>query len=392
MTVVEIALFLTLLGWIAFAVNAIRQTLAMNLPRYENTLFAGGFPAISLLVTARNEQDCIADTIIRLQAIEYAGELQFVVINDRSNDNTGTILDTIAATDKRIVPVHITSLPDGWLGKVHALQQGLQHATGDLILCTDADVLFRKESLTTIVTIVQKEALDHIALIPSSVSRSGFVQLTTAAFGSLFIQAIKVKTLNAGGDAFGGVGAFNLIRRELLERIGGFEPLKMEVIDDVGLGFLAKKYGGNSRLYSSNGLLSLEWYSSLGEMLRGFEKNLFAAFGHYRYSLMALYVFVLSAMILTPYIAAAISGNIYTVIAVLLVCHIIPGLSALLFRRTMPLLWWIPFCLPLGYIFMLIAMIRSAALFATRGGVMWRDSFYPAAKVRNGQVVRLKPW
>ncbi len=77
-----------------------------------------------------------------------------------------------------------------------------------------------------------------------------------------------------------GIGAFNLVKRSAFEKTPGFAWLRMEVIDDVGLGLMLKRSGFRTHALNGLGAVELNWYSSLWEMIKGLEKNLFPALGH----------------------------------------------------------------------------------------------------------------
>src|SRR5215467_12116393 len=82
-------------------------------------------PRVSLLLAARDEEEKLPEALATLVAIDYP-QLGIVAVNDRSRDSTGRILDEAAACDLRVKAVHIKELPDGWLGKPHALQRAYE--------------------------------------------------------------------------------------------------------------------------------------------------------------------------------------------------------------------------------------------------------------------------
>ena len=95
-------------------------------------------PAVSIVVAARNEQRHIRNALQTLRQLDYP-DFELVVVNDRSEDATGTILAELAAETPRLSVVEVRELPPGWLGKNHALWLGSQAARGELLLFTDAD-------------------------------------------------------------------------------------------------------------------------------------------------------------------------------------------------------------------------------------------------------------
>ena len=97
------------------------------------------WPRLSIVIPACNEAPAIQGAVESILAQDYPN-LEIVLIDDRSTDETGVIIDRLAASDFRILRIHVTRLPDGWLGKVHALCRGAEASTGEWMLLTDADV------------------------------------------------------------------------------------------------------------------------------------------------------------------------------------------------------------------------------------------------------------
>src|SRR5581483_5981911 len=109
---------------------------------------------VSVIVPARNEAEHIEAALLSLLQLDYP-DYEVIAVDDRSDDATGTIMDRLGAqwrergeaSHHRLKVLHIEELPPGWLGKVHAMWQAAQHATGEWLLFTDADVLFRADAL-----------------------------------------------------------------------------------------------------------------------------------------------------------------------------------------------------------------------------------------------------
>ena len=103
-------------------------------------------PRVSIIVAARNEERNIQSALQSLLTIEYPS-LQLIVVNDRSQDRTGEILAGMVQDHSLLKIVQIDELPEGWLGKNHALWQGVQQADGELLLFTDADVVMLPDTM-----------------------------------------------------------------------------------------------------------------------------------------------------------------------------------------------------------------------------------------------------
>jgi cellulose synthase/poly-beta-1,6-N-acetylglucosamine synthase-like glycosyltransferase len=122
-------------------------------------------PRVSIIVPARNEAPHVEAALRSVLNLDYPNYEVFVV-NDRSTDATGEIIDRIAASHPGAPPLHvlhITDLPPGWLGKPHAMWLSAQQAAGDWLLFTDADVSFRPDCLRRAIAYAERERADHLA-------------------------------------------------------------------------------------------------------------------------------------------------------------------------------------------------------------------------------------
>jgi chlorobactene glucosyltransferase len=86
-------------------------------------------PLVSIILPARDEGDHIERCARSLLAQDYPN-FEVIAVNDRSEDDTGPILDRLAEADRRLTVVHSAPLPSGWMGKAHAIVQGYQVARG----------------------------------------------------------------------------------------------------------------------------------------------------------------------------------------------------------------------------------------------------------------------
>ena len=238
---------------------------------------ASDAPLVSVLVPARNEQDrVLADCIRSILAQDY-GRFEVIAVNDRSTDGTGAILETLARDDDRLLVIEGEELPAGWLGKPYAMQQALNHARGEWILATDADMIFDKAALRTALDRTVKEKGDAMTLIPHFEAGSFWerVMIPTWAWVllmfTLFYRISNPKTQGAVG-----IGGFFLMRRAVLERVGGYEALKDEVMEDVRLAEMIKRSGARLFTEHAPNLLSTRMYRNFGEMWECSTKNWFS--------------------------------------------------------------------------------------------------------------------
>ncbi len=263
------------------------------------------WPPLSIIIPACNEAAHLASAVTTLTRQDYP-DLEIILVNDRSTDGTAEVIDRLAKADSRVRAIHVTSLPAGWLGKVHALQRGVEMARGEWLLFTDADIHFSEGALRQVIAVAIRQGADHLTLIPHIVQSGFWLAVAVRAFGLLFLLTTRAAGVNRpGSNSFVGIGAFNLVKAEMFRRTAGFEWLRLETVDDVGLGMMIKRAGGASRVAIAYDELSVRWYESVPAMFKGLEKNLFGLGSQYRWWLMLLQVATIWTLVAAPVAAAA---------------------------------------------------------------------------------------
>ncbi|MBI4820248.1 MAG: glycosyltransferase [Deltaproteobacteria bacterium] len=345
------------------------------------------WPKLSIVVPACNEGETLGPALTTLRALDYPN-LEIVLIDDRSTDRTGQIMDEAREVDSRLTVIHLDRLPEGWLGKVHALDVGTKASSGEIILFTDADVVFARDALTRAVSYFEHRGLDHLCVVPDITSRS-FVASTmiATALRGIALSQRPWNTENPKKKETIGGGAFNMVRRSFFEGTPGFEWLRLEVADDIGLAHLMKQSGGKPSVLIAGGLVAVEWYSSVWGAIRGMEKNGFAQIARYSLArgllLAALMVGVGSA----PFLAMAHPFDWVRIAGV--TALLVGAANGVLLSRWMktPLLPQL-LASPVGDFLLAFLIVRSTVLGVARGGLIWRGTVYPTAELRKG--VRIK--
>ena len=340
-------------------------------------------PRLSVIIAARNEAQTIENALKSVLAQNYPN-LEIILVNDRSNDGTDKILQKLAEKDPRVLIHHVEELPPGWLGKVNAMQQGFGKSTGVWLLFTDADVHFQEESLERIIDVAERSSVDYLCVVPEVQARQRLLKaLYTVSLSGFFLatRIWEVKNQNS----FVGVGACGLVRRSLLSQSPGLPWLKMEVVDDLALAQLAWQAGGKLDVYWGRECLGVEWYPSMGDLIRGLEKNLFAG-AQYQYWRALLGIIGILFVAVAPWLSI-FSGNWLL------------GLTAVGAFSGYWLAWisgdkaqgvgWLERLIsPLLLFVIAWALARSTFITWLQGGIKWRETFYSIAELRRGQ--RLK--
>jgi hypothetical protein len=183
-----------------------------------------------------------------------------------------------------------------------------------------------------------------------------------------------------------GVGAFNLMRRATYEKVGGWERLRMEVLEDVRMGFLIKQAGFAMRVAQGRNLVRIRWAHGAWGVVTNLTKNVFAAF-RFRLGLMVAGTVGTAILCLLPF-AGLVLGLAWDRAWLWPSLVSITALAALYWRYrrfadpdgAVTLLWLLAF--PAAALVFVYAMVRSTVLTLVRGGVVWRGTFYPLRELR----------
>jgi len=214
---------------------------------------AGGWPAVGVVIPARDEAESIADCLRSLLAQDYPGPMRIVLVDDNSTDGTGDIGRALGAAwdGDRLTVLSGAPRPAGWSGKLWAVAQGVAEARrlcpgeeGFFLLC-DADITHAPPHLTTLVAKALADGLDQVSEMVELNCESPAERLLVPAFVFFFQLLYPFGQVNIPGHRVAAAaGGTVLIRRTALARIGGIESLRGALIDDVTLATRVKRSGG----------------------------------------------------------------------------------------------------------------------------------------------------
>ena len=347
---------------------------------------------LSVIVPARNEGTEVALGLRSLLASQQV-DLEVIAVDDRSTDETGSVMDELRAPDHegsavRYIVEHVHDLPDGWLGKPHAMARGVARATGNWLLFTDADVVYAPETLSRSLAYLEAEQADHLLVVPTVVARSSGEAMMLPFLHVMSIwgpRLWRVADPKSPQDSVG-VGAFNLMRRSVYESVGGWERLRMEVIEDLRMGYLIKRAGFASRAVTGRNLVRIRWAHGAWGVIANLTKNVFSAF-RFRTRFMIGGTIGVAVLCLLPF-AGLVVGLMWDRAWLWPSMLSIASLLALYWRYRrfadpngpLTVLWLV--CFPVASLLFLYAMVQSTVLTLVRGGVVWRGTFYPLHELR----------
>jgi glycosyltransferase involved in cell wall biosynthesis len=340
----------------------------------------GGPIRCSVVIAARDEEARIEQTIRHLLA-QRGVEAEFIVVDDRSTDRTNEILQGLAQQDARLHVKRVDVLPDGWLGKCYACHVGAGKVTSDWILFTDADCWLKPDVIARAVRLAERDGADHVTMAPGTVLEGPGVR----AWHLLFLTSLLNWFSGVNRDrpkSYLGIGAFNLVRAAAYRQCGGYEALRLTVVDDVKLGLLLRRAGKRTRAFLGVDDVECHWGTTLRSMVKIMEKNYFAVID-FRLGLAAA--------------GSAIVILVFCILMAGLLTRTVPGLVVALspFSLTLPgvilarrLGWSWPCAVYMPFMFpvFLYALLNSTVMTLRQGGIRWRDTFYPLGTLRAGNV------
>ncbi len=345
-----------------------------------------GNPGVSIIVPACTEEETIEQGLTQLLSLDYEN-YEIIAVDDRSTDRTGQIMDRVAAgslAPGRLKVVHITELPPGWLGKTHAMWSAAQQATGEWILFTDADVMFRPDALRRALAYAEAEPADHVVLFPRMVMNQPGERMMISFFQTLFVFGHRPwKVAEPDTKDHMGVGAFNMIRRRVYDAIGTYKALRMEVLDDMKLGKVVKNAGYAQRNIFGEDLITIRWAKGALGVVRNLTKNFFAVMS-FQWPRAVISCFGLAFLNLMPFLGVWVAHGwtkLPYAIALLSILAIYVGMARF---SAVPAYYF--FLHPVSTMLFVYTMLRSMMVTLGRGGVTSRGTFYPLEDLRRGLV------
>jgi glycosyltransferase involved in cell wall biosynthesis len=371
--------------------------LAMGLPsvpdlltsEYDAAPPAG--PSLTVVVPALNEEAHIAACLESLLAQEYQS-LRIIAVNDRSTDGTGAVMKTLAAKHPdRLRVLHVTKLPEGWLGKTHAMALAATESRADsgagqgseYLLFTDADVVFRPDALRRTMAFVVASSADHMVTAPTLVLKRWDESALLGLFQVCALWASRpwrVPDPKAKRDAVG-VGAFNLLRRSAYEQVGGFEALRLEIVEDLGMARRIKRAGLAQRIAFGRDLVRVHWAAGALGIVEVLTKNMFSAFG-FRIPLLLGACWWLIAFCVLPAVGLAAAFWLPGLILPGLIAMVEVAVAYRTIGRHSGISAWFAVLSPFAALLLIYTLLRSMVTTLRRGGVSWRGTFYSLAELR----------
>lgn len=347
-------------------------------------------PLVSILIPARNEAENIKRCVRSLLKQDYTN-IEILVLDDNSSDNTGQVVKEIEKKDSRVKLINGKPLKSGWLGKSYACYQLSKYAKGKYLIFTDADTLHFKNSISSAISCLIKNNLGALSVIPRQIMVSIHERMvvTWVHFGILCLLPLILVKKSKNPLFCTANGQFILFKMEVYKKIGGHKSIKVKILEDIHISKLVKRYGYNFMLFDGSKNIHCRMYRSFSELISGFSKFMFAAFDYNIFTI-AVVIFLISALFLFPFILLPLGFLIFNwpkIITNLIIVQIITifvmriVLAIRLNSRILDVLLQ-----PLSMIYIILICFNSILQTKFGKGVCWKGRSYD---IHNGEELKL---
>lgn len=268
-------ILLAIAPWITLMILSIFARTRLRKLEEDRSNLDSPAPRLAIVVPARNEEGGIVDCITRLQQQRFPNA-SIIVVNDRSTDSTGKLLDDLQSKsiDSSLKVIHLTDLPEGWLGKCHALHVGTRNLDVDWIMFVDSDVILEPNALQRLVACCDARGYDAMSLMPALDARSTLERTLLpllAVCWSVMFQISLTNDDSKPNHAFAN-GQLFLIRKSWYEKIGGHERVKDQIVEDVMLMRELKQAGAKCRFFFGQTFARCRMHTNLKQMFHGWAR------------------------------------------------------------------------------------------------------------------------
>ncbi|MGA8043588.1 MAG: glycosyltransferase family 2 protein, partial [Terracidiphilus sp.] len=231
---------------------------------------------LSVIVPARNEEDCIGDCVASLiaqsdETFKLGRDWELIVVDDHSTDRTAEIARSFAG----VMVMQAGKLEKGWTGKANAIWTAARKARGRWLLFTDADTVHEQGDLHRAIHEAIRHRVGMLSYSPRQIV-TGFWQraLMPLVFCELALAYPPAEVSDPNQRVAAANGQFLLVEREAYRRVGGHEAVADRVLEDVELAFLAKRRNVGLRFRYADEAISTRMYRTTRAMMEGWTKNL----------------------------------------------------------------------------------------------------------------------
>jgi chlorobactene glucosyltransferase len=337
-------------------------------------------PLVSILIPARDEEDNIGRCLRSLSKQDYRN-IEILVLDDNSTDNTGTVVEEWIQKDSRIKLLKGKQLIKGWKGKSYACHQLSQQAKGKYLIFTDADTLHFPDSVSSSLAALEANGLDALSIFPRQImvsihEKMVVIFINIAVLGLLpvyLLRKIKSPKLSIAN------GQFFLFKRSTYDKVGGHTNIRKDIVEDVALSKQIKKCGFRFMIFDGRKNIHCRMYSGYEQVVRGFSKFIFAAMNYNILSLVSVIIMILILFLLPAIFLPMglylfdwplmVNVNLFAQVSIILIIRIVMTFR---FRQRIIDIVFHPFSM------LYIAVLSANSVYQARfgKGIYWKDRYY----------------
>ena len=344
-----------------------------------------GYPRVSVLIPARNEEESIRGCVESILEQDYP-HLEVLVLDDGSTDATGEIIRELADRHPRVRALEGKPLPRGWTGKNWACHQLSLEASGELLLFTDADTVHAPGCLRSAVAALQEEGADLLTALPYQEMRTWGERLTVPILGwsTLCFFPLPLARRLRTPSLTVAIGQFMLFRGEAYRKVGGHAVVRDQVADDFALGRSVKGAGLRWLFLDGRTSLRCRMYRGLSSAYRGLAKSLFPAFGNHVLFFAFVWSWLAVVFLEPPLVLASGALGFTRSPAALVLASLEVGMSMLLWGLVVRRLRYPAYLVPLYPLVVALGVAAAFSSLATglRGGGLWKGRPLPRPRLR----------
>lgn len=340
------------------------------------------WPVVAAVIPARNEAESIGRAICSLLAQDYPGMFRIVVVDDSSTDGTRAEAERVAVSPAKVLVIAAEALPEGWTGKLWAVQQGVNLVAERwpetlYLLLTDADIEHHSANVRRLVAKAEIERRDLVSLMVRLRCQSFWERLLVPAFVFFFQKLFPFSRVNdSARPEAAAAGGCMLVRRGTLAKVGGIAAIRDRLIDDCALAAQIKRYG-SIWLGLAEETRSLRPYFKLRDFWAMVARTAFTQLEHSPLQL-AMTIVMMSVLYLLPAIVIGWglwAGNLYaTALGMVALLIMVGTFRPTLTLYDMPLGWSL--ALPLvATLYVLMTVDSARRTWQGRGGFWKGRSF-----------------
>ncbi|MFI9240779.1 glycosyltransferase [Streptomyces sp. NPDC053079] len=344
----------------------------------------GDWPAVAIVVPARDEAAVLPSSLPSLLAQDYPGRAEVYLVDDGSTDGTGEVARALADAGGGL-PLTVDSPGEpgpGWTGKLWAVRHGLalarERMDAEYLLLTDADIAHAPDSLRELVAAARSGGLDLVSQMARLRVATFWERLIVPAFVYFFAQLYPFRWVNRpGARTAAAAGGCVLLRREAAQRAGVPDSIRQAVIDDVSLARAVQRSGGRIWLGLAEGVQSVRPYRGLGPLWRMVSRSAYAQLLHHPL-LLAGTVAGMAVIYLAPpvaVVAGALSGAVVPAVLGAGAWAVMTGTYLPMLRYYRQPLWLAPL-LPVTALLYLLMTVDSAVQHYRGRGAAWKGRTY----------------